>query len=705
MCISCEAGYYRGVGDVANVCIPCPAGRFSSQAGLGLCTLCSTGKHATGTKNAVCTDCVQGKYAGVQGMENCELCAAGFYQVASAASRCDQCSPGTFNNETGLISCSPCSLNFYQPSYNASACIACEVHQFTTVTGQAACTICDSAKYRAIKSGVCLDCPSYGVTCSLGVITSLENYYLDVNPVTSQVTLYDCPVGLCLDGSTCATGRLPAKDNLLCGTCDPAYTNSGTQCVICNSTNWTLIFIFIMAVWFCVLVLVQVSKRDKKDTAFAQITTYFLQVGVIYLGPASTWASWLSFLNLNVADVASLTQSGGTCITPLDPYGNVASSLATPLTVVFILAVVVALSRCYHGRHYPATDYTRTASSVALFVYVPLSQAVFTYLNCITVSGKLIMASFPAIICTDSQYFTYLPMVLVALAVVVFSPVVLVLFLFRHSRRLLGDGKTSLIASMDFKNRWGVFYERYKPENYYWTGWTLLRRTILVATYSFMQQTGPKFALISMTQLLALALQVFYWPYQLFKENMMEFISLLSLLLLGMVLGSYSFPYSTAVQVVVSMLVFVPGLGMIGVIAFDVYSVATTTLFEEEKRRVQLQLEKEAEAASRSRKVLSLQANLERRREAAKDLHRVHHSNAGSSKVLTQRKETDKDKMLSKQARSNYFEAIKKKKAGITTPAETGKRRSSIDNAISSMKRMTERLTSLWKTQQPPPSN
>jgi len=244
---------------------------------------------------------------------------------------------------------------------------------------------------------------------------------------------------------------------------------------------------------------------------------------------------------------------------------------------------VVVYSRLYHGsNNYPVTDFIRTASSVALFIYTPLTEAVYTYLNCIDVAGERIVAKEPAIRCNDPTYFLYLPVVIGGLAVVIASPVVLVLFLWRNARPTSNSGSnTRRIETIFFMSRWGIFYERYKSKSYWWTGWTLGRRTLLVALATFVQDRGQKFAWISLIQLLALGMQIAYVPYLAPSENFMELVSLVALLILTIILGSYNLPYPLVVSVILTLMVFIPAIIFIGILGGNMYlelqRVAATT--------------------------------------------------------------------------------------------------------------------------------
>jgi hypothetical protein len=475
-------------------------------------------------------------------------------------------------------------------------------------------------------------------------------------------------------------------------TCALSY--SGPKCVVCRETNWGLIFLFLGVVWFLVLVLVMVSRREKGENAFAQIATYFLQMAILFVGTFNQLLEVLNVFNLNISDIGALKGDSETCITPLTPYGNVATKLGAPFSMMFVLAFVICYSYIYHRcksqqMYFPWTDYVRTASSVALFIYVPLTEAVFVYLNCIDVAGERVVAQQPAINCRDPKYGQWAIVVAVGLGASLLFPIVLFGCLVHKHRKLHPQSSKPYTETIMFKNRWGIFYERYKDETYYWTAWTLLRRTILVAIVTFIQDRGQRFSLASLVNLVALGLHIYWMPYLLDGENNMELISLVALLCITIVLGANDIPYSLGVNVTLILLIAVPTLLFAGFFVSDV-----VRKFQEEKLRAEEKQRRMEHEAKVQTILASNKENMERRRQHMELQKRVAlkqrltELRPKNVKSVFADKESARDELLPIEEQKNYYHRVMEHRR------RSRRREEDRDKKLT----ISQRLNALWES-------
>jgi len=173
------------------------------------------------------------------------------------------------------------------------------------------------------------------------------------------------------------------------------------------------------------------------------------------------------------------------------------------------------------------------------------------------------VASNPAIDCQTPQYVQYGIIVYLTLVLfVIGAPVYLGYFLWKNHKK-------GMLTDNEFRHRFGILYHRFHPSVYWWTVWTLVRRTLLVALAAFIAERGTRFAIISYFQVFFHLAQTWYEPYLMENENWMASLSLGFLVLLTISLGCFEFPYTNAVQALVSTLVLVPGTAFVIYMIYD----------------------------------------------------------------------------------------------------------------------------------------
>jgi hypothetical protein len=263
------------------------------------------------------------------------------------------------------------------------------------------------------------------------------------------------------------------------------------------------------------------------------------------------------------------------------------------------------LTRLYRGarqsvfnlvRSFSFDRYVGGLASVLLFSYTGVCVAALTYLRCVDAAGGRVVFSAPTIDCNSAAYKQYLvPVVLALIVLVVGFPLGALLLLARQRRFLLAVKRSvrerhnvSSIASSDsnlhedgsqinnstghmdersllslaerrFLTRFGPLMAMYSEHAWYWQALVLLRRaTFAVVAVQLDQQSGLRFMLFTLMH--AASLQLHHWvrPYDSAAAQNAETLSYLALLTLSVLLTACATPLSSAVQVVVILLVLVP---------------------------------------------------------------------------------------------------------------------------------------------------
>ena len=588
-CILCPVGSAASESG-SRVCSACPKGKFSNRTGLVICddcsagtiqpntsaescVVCETGKYSPFAQGVQCSDCSPGSYASATGSSECTFCPAGKHQNLSAKAFCDDCDPG-YVSSSGQLNCNPCpagyiantsgmaagwpcSPQFYSTNVGSvGPCLPCPALQFADSYGSSVCSICAVGTYRA--STTCPTCPTEGVTCSGGAITTESGYYM-VADVGGLVSVFECPEGLCLSNQSCAANRVSFSNNILCGQCLAGFSYSGNNCVDCSSINWGFIIVFLILIWLLVLIMQRESRRKPGSPSYVQMICYFLQVAILFLGSMNSWTIVLSLFNLNLTEIAALDGSGNTCVAPVSAYGNIVIEILAQIALILVWFFVLLYSWLYHklrGHRFPKWEFFRTLCHIGIFVYIPMSNTTFNYLNCVVVNGISVVSSTPAIYCNSADYQKWMGSVYFMLILVTAGPVALLFLLCTSKRGVHEISGKSRLETVAMKLRWGVFYERVKPELFWWIVYTIIRRLFIVLCSVFQSTIGTRN--ISVFQLFFVSMQVYFQPYLTQEENTIELTFLTLLLILSILLGMSPTPYDELVQAVFAMIVFIP---------------------------------------------------------------------------------------------------------------------------------------------------
>ena len=215
-CAVCPVGAYGACN--ASACLPCPAGTYTSTAGLTACVQCPL---RTFGADGQCVTCPAGTYTSTTGNTGCVSCEPGTFG-AVPGSDCSNCSTGTYSAGFGNTSCAPCAnaignATLVGPGTNATNCpFACRPG-FTYAAAANTCSQCLVGQWSAAGSTLCSSCAPAPVNATLtGVGTSATN----------------CPF-------VCNAGYVLNTSTSSCTPCTAGTRQSGTACVACTPGSYS----------------------------------------------------------------------------------------------------------------------------------------------------------------------------------------------------------------------------------------------------------------------------------------------------------------------------------------------------------------------------------------------------------------------------------------------------------------------------------
>ena len=301
---------------------------------------------------------------------------------------------------------------------------------------------------------------------------------------------------------------------------------------------------------------------------------YFVQTSLLIAGPDANWLQWLTWLSFTPQNMAS---SSTPCPASLSPYQHMALSILISLlffvllalTMFVHIAILLIAPRCFSSLHefltnalprFTINPYIRTSVAMFLYSYSQVTTVVLQYLYCVDAgNGTKVMFSSPAIDCSSSTYYAWFLVVIVLLVVdVIGAPVVIGVFLWRR-RDYFRVGVKPQVKANRFGTRWGVLFEPYRSQVYWWQIVVLLRRVVCVvlATY-IITNLQWKMLGFSLLHLLTLLVELQLRPFGIAIDNQVEAVSLILLILLSSFLTANPPPYPQWLQVVICLLISVP---------------------------------------------------------------------------------------------------------------------------------------------------
>jgi len=171
--------------------------------------------------------------------------------------------------------------------------------------------------------------------------------------------------------------------------------------------------------------------------------------------------------------------------------------------------------------------------------------------------------------CSDATYKAWLPIVILLLIFdVIGAPIGLGVFLW-HKRDYFRAGVKSADKSNLFTMRWGILFEPYRQDQYWWQLVVLARRVLCVILDTFII-TGLqwKMAGLLLIHFASLQIQLKLSPYTSAADNTIEAIALGTLVCLSCFLTANPPAYPPWLQVVIFLFIVLP------IIAFLIFFIS-----------------------------------------------------------------------------------------------------------------------------------
>jgi hypothetical protein len=561
-------------------------------------------------RTSSCRSCADTQQVLNRQTRQCEDCAAGFEIVARPVTdmdgqseritySCVPCALGTSSSPGGT--CAPCTVNSYTP-LPTLACHSCQeagMEGLHCVNGLAeiepgyfAYQVTESTKSGALislfRTVTCPmdNCPAAKLQLVSGTSSGTGNgNNSSSTPLSATNNVFV---------SQCQFPRLTSTDNWLCGQCVDGYMPFNGKCRPCDGQNGGLILLYLVFSFALVFFFLVSAGSSRTDTAGPSgelgIALYFLQTAALEFGPVSNIFQWMSVVN---ADPAS-SQS---CIAPLSEYGQVVLSLMVPAILFGELVVIAVMHWCV--RHVgcvraegseagqdsnPSSTMSRlwlrvtTAArrfvhdtslnqyiaallSILLFCYYQVATTCLHYLQCVTVAEFSVLYLQPTIDCRSDPYRAHL--VAVALMLIVYTigfPLFSLLLLIRHRKTIVSRAQ----ESDAFTQRWGVLFQMYRGDTFFWGVIVLVRRILFVTLDSVLVgQARVKYMAFTIGHCFFLASNVFVQPFQTAFLNTSEILSHFLLIIVSAIFTAYREPYAVSIQVTVLLLIVLPTAGFI----------------------------------------------------------------------------------------------------------------------------------------------
>eukprot|EP00041_Stephanoeca_diplocostata_P020213 m.448050 g.448050 ORF g.448050 m.448050 type:complete len:365 (+) comp21505_c1_seq6:5836-6930(+) len=181
----------------------------------------------------------------------------------------------------------------------------------------------------------------------------------------------------------------------------------------------------------------------------------------------------------------------------------------------------VGLQLCRQFRYLRALQY------IALFSYESLTEEAMQIVNRIKVgSCGHVLAAYPAIRSDNPAYTPLLAIAIVLLVYAAAFPIGLWWFL-RHYCGCGGGTKKATDSKLILQAKYGVLFDHFKPEFWWWEVQVLFRRMVLLAVYVAKYSDVHERAYdVYVVSFVILMFHVMSQPYKQAKDNLVETISL-----------------------------------------------------------------------------------------------------------------------------------------------------------------------------------
>lgn len=418
-------------------------------------------------------------------------------------------------------------------------------------------------------------------------------------------------------GSNCQANR----QGILCAECLPGFEEFKGRCVPCEGPNIFLIF-FHLCHLMIMVIYIHITSQSEKGSASTRILISFMQTSLLTVD-FNRWTakhdfeslgilgelvkSFFSFQLPSFGDSSESNSSGGGllegCPFPRPGYWLFGYDLLNFFLyfVVLVIAAIFGICCCWPMKLFskpkkrvnssfedgglvsfqdwdsevPVTTlsppqkiaakiykffapsaFVRSFLSTFIFSFQPLTSLTMTYLlSCFSlVGGEYVMINNTNLQCwTNGSYWLWSLIFIPVLILILFGPTFSAIILFINKKRLHNSG---------FKHYFGILYEIYKPE-YFWFEWVFTtKKTFLIISTIVSQMLtisygvdGLQFIFYAFVIVFTYIFILRYNPYRSPGDNAMEKVSLLiSLLIIGVQEGTSIYTESVGMILGISLI-------------------------------------------------------------------------------------------------------------------------------------------------------
>jgi len=217
------------------------------------------------------------------------------------------------------------------------------------------------------------------------------------------------------------------------------------------------------------------------------------------------------------------------------------------------------------GSKFHKSAWIRTFFAFYLFSYNTMSEAALEYYHCVQLrDGLSVMGSIPALVCGSAEYASiggvFIALIAVWLTALPFFTLSFLAFLYR--------AKTLAVP----KNiiRYGALYEVYRGNCWWWEGFVLVRRLVLVwISVVVYENRYERAAWLSFANILFLMAHMVFRPYENPISNRNETAALAILTVISTLLPSLHTPMSLGESIGMGLLVFPPAFTLCVLIGIE----------------------------------------------------------------------------------------------------------------------------------------
>jgi len=606
-CEQCEIGKSkstRGTGVVISECSLCESGRGASGTGFSVCVACEPGRKHDGTLG-YCVDCERGTYINTSGSTSCRFCPPGKFQNGTNPRTCSdciagtyrgpidddclKCSAGTFGAKAGQEECQPCDIGSYADEKGRTECTSCNGVLAGSTTQllsaeKASFCVCPEGRYKGAQRDVCLQCPSK-MTCALGAReedfalnrTESSNfplvnagYYTELD---NPLKVYMCrPLEACSGTfpASCANGRV----GFLCARCPDGETIQAGRCV--PSRPRATVGLVALPILGTILAFCVYYKSngpiyaDTSSTLGAGVMVGLTVTTVQVVGtmaevplrwPGGLVEGSMSASKMLLFDPDSLSLEA---VLGFDPTMRYAIRVLVPYAVPVLFLSMYFVSHLFGAISPVATCWSLTkvlnsVGTVFQAVFIAIVGVVAVPYQCYShpSDNGKSVSQYPSVICGDKDHGLMLALSSVLLATLVLPFAVV---------SVCGTCQAHRVSDVQKLARIRFLLYRFRPDVWWWGNIFILRQALL----AFSPMTRPddlQFQFIFVGMILAVypCMLFAYFPWRTIEPSILDGTVCVLLLLLLMVVSTPT-PVIRA-DVVVLLIAFVVMTGLVYALA------------------------------------------------------------------------------------------------------------------------------------------